>query len=233
MLFTVLSNKKIDFLRFKSFSFISFSFSSFSLITFTTISLTLLSHCNYSGNTSGMHYLLDMHDSLAVEAQEEDYTNKKNASNVEYGMEKIPARSGYLSSMRIPPENTVPMKSRPYLLDASQFFDSKFLKNPVLFRKEVYEQGKKEYNTFCTPCHGALGKGQGTVAPYLGSIPSLVRREMREWQDGEMYHLITLGRGRMLPYAAQIEPLDRWRIILYIRTLQKEERKRRRSNKKI
>ncbi|HNA07430.1 MAG TPA: cytochrome c, partial [Leptospiraceae bacterium] len=38
-------------------------------------------------------------------------------------------------------------------------------------------------------------------------------------------HIITMGRGLMASYAAQIEPDDRWKIILYIRKLQEAEQK--------
>ncbi|MCO5334737.1 MAG: hypothetical protein M9893_12185 [Pyrinomonadaceae bacterium] len=42
--------------------------------------------------------------------------------------------------------------------------------------------------------------------------------------DGAMFHIITYGRnnGNMPPHAAQVLPDDRWKVILYIRTLQKQ-----------
>ncbi len=36
--------------------------------------ISMLFSCNYAGNKSGLHWFLDLHDNLAVEAQEEDPT---------------------------------------------------------------------------------------------------------------------------------------------------------------
>jgi hypothetical protein len=38
--------------------------------------------------------------------------------------------------------------------------------------------------------------------------------------DGEIYHVISRGNGLMSGYGSQIEPDDRWKIILYLRKLQ-------------
>ncbi len=40
-------------------------------------------------------------------------------------------------------------------------------------------------------------------------------------KDGEIFHSITLGFGTMGAHASQIQPDDRWKIVLYIRELQK------------
>jgi hypothetical protein len=41
-------------------------------------------------------------------------------------------------------------------------------------------------------------------------------------KDGQIYHTITLGFGSMMPHSAQIRPEDRWKLVLYVRELQKE-----------
>jgi len=43
-------------------------------------------------------------------------------------------------------------------------------------------------------------------------------------KDGEIFHTITLGFGSMGAHGAQIRPEDRWKIVLYIRSLQHEAR---------
>ncbi|MBK8884583.1 MAG: cytochrome c [Bacteroidales bacterium] len=39
-------------------------------------------------------------------------------------------------------------------------------------------------------------------------------------KDGEIYHSITLGFGSMGAHGPQILPVDRWNVVLYIRSLQ-------------
>jgi len=38
--------------------------------------------------------------------------------------------------------------------------------------------------------------------------------------DGEIFHIITIGQNKMPPSAVQVLPLDRWKAILYVRSLQ-------------
>jgi hypothetical protein len=42
--------------------------------------------------------------------------------------------------------------------------------------------------------------------------------------DGTIFHLITYGRGNMPSLASQIEPMDRWRAVLGVRSLQATQR---------
>ena len=61
------------------------------------------------------------------------------------------------------------------------------------------------------------------VTPIIGRFPNppnLLADRAREFSDGRLFHIISLGQGIMSPYAAQLLPDDRWRVILYVRTLQ-------------
>ena len=184
--------------------------------------------CNYDDNVSGLHYFLDMHDSIAVEAQEEDFTSlsEKKEGNWQHGMDESPAFGGPGSSMRVPPQGTVPRNYEPYPYSAADFAAAgRELKNSLSITKKVYERGQKQYNTFCAVCHGYTGLGDGPVSPRLSEVPSLMSSQVRSWKDGEFYHIITMGRGRMLSYGAQVLPEDRWAIIHYIRLLQAQPAK--------
>ena len=91
--------------------------------------------------------------------------------------------------------------------------------------------GEKRYQTYCTPCHGVRAAGNGSVvgpAPrFAQSPPALVGQfaNSKSYTDGQIYHIITMGRGGMGSYAYQIEPEDRWRVVAYIRKLQEFEAK--------
>jgi len=50
--------------------------------------------------------------------------------------------------------------------------------------------------------------------------PSLLDPQAREYADGHIYRHITHGIGNMPSHESQIEREDRWRVILYLRSLQ-------------
>ncbi|GIX41835.1 MAG: hypothetical protein KatS3mg129_1568 [Leptospiraceae bacterium] len=98
------------------------------------IALVLIINCNYAGNKSGLHWFLDMHDNLAVEAQEEDPTTLLLSYKQEKmkGTDNIEAYTGPGSTMRVPPEGTVPRNYTPYLYDPNDFdTPAKELVNPL------------------------------------------------------------------------------------------------------
>lgn len=96
------------------------------------------------------------------------------------------------------------------------------LKNPFTPNPENLQRGQKIYETFCVVCHGTSGKGDGPMIPKFPNPPSFLSKGSLALKDGEMFHTITLGRKKMASYASQVSWEDRWRVILYLRQLQKE-----------
>jgi len=87
---------------------------------------------------------------------------------------------------------------------------------------DVVARGAFIFASFCAVCHGAGGLGDGPVTKRgVPPPPSLLADHARQMPDGEIYHLLTLGRGNMASYAAQVRRDDRWKVIRYIRSLQK------------
>ncbi|MCC6422292.1 MAG: cytochrome c [Phycisphaerales bacterium] len=83
------------------------------------------------------------------------------------------------------------------------------------------QRGATVYSIYCQACHGATGAGDGTVVQRgFPPPPSLLADNARQIKDGQMYHLITLGQNNMPSYAAQVMRDDRWKVILFIRSLQ-------------
>ncbi len=125
-----------------------------------------------------------------------------------------------------PPAGTV-KEGNPYpdvgeMLPAAQAE----LANPVAANLDSLKNGEIQFQTFCTPCHGAKGWGNGSVAgPPFGTGPfGLVlpvagpSSIAKVRTDGHIYTTITLGRGRMPSYQ-RIAPNDRWDIVNYLRDL--------------
>lgn len=173
-----------------------------------------------SKKTPPLEYFNQMYDSPAREAQEEDY----------FALNK--------SAARIPPYGAIPVGYYPYpylnylnpddLPGPTKGLVSP-LKNPSL---DDYKIGEQKFQTYCSPCHGVQGLGNGTVVgpyPRYATVPpSVVSSKIKGWTDGQIYHIITVGRGVMGSYAYQIEPEDRWRLIAYIRKLQEYDSRKNR-----
>lgn len=83
-------------------------------------------------------------------------------------------------------------------------------------------KGQELYNTFCIPCHGEFGKGNGTVGPEVNypKPPDLTLPLNRERDDGYFIHRITFGSAVMPSYGYAIDVKERWYILDYLRTLQ-------------
>lgn len=124
-------------------------------------------------------------------------------------------------SMMLPPENTVARNQLPYRYKGKPADAKRYLSNPFA-SKDVMARGKEMYDTYCMVCHGATGKGDGPVAEHMAlKPPSLLTEKMNSWNDAEIYHVITDGRGLMGAYASQVVSDDRWAIVNYVRSLQK------------
>ena len=131
-------------------------------------------------------------------------------------------------TLQTPPEGTIPRGFKPLHYtgakeEAKQAGDE--LKNPFEPNAENLARGKWGYMTFCTPCHGEFGFGDGPVSkrgmPGFPITPKDSKPVMDGYKDGHIFHIITYGRGMMGGYASQLEQKDRWKIILHLRTLQK------------
>jgi mono/diheme cytochrome c family protein len=82
-------------------------------------------------------------------------------------------------------------------------------------------RGQRVFQTFCTPCHGVGGAGDGAVvARGFPPPPSLLAPHARGLKDGQLFHILTYGQLNMPSYAGQIDAADRWRAIAYVRQLQ-------------
>jgi mono/diheme cytochrome c family protein len=91
----------------------------------------------------------------------------------------------------------------------------------VLVDAQLMARGQERYNLFCTPCHGALGDGNGITRTYLMSAANLLDARIVAMTEGEIFNTITNGKATMYPYGDRVPPEDRWAIIAYLRALQR------------
>lgn len=95
---------------------------------------------------------------------------------------------------------------------------------PFEITVEDLERGQEQYNIHCSVCHGLSGHGNGMVVQRgYKWAPSYHRDVLRNAPPGYFYNVIVNGYGQMMSYGHQIPVEDRWRIIAYIKTLQRSQ----------
>jgi mono/diheme cytochrome c family protein len=125
--------------------------------------------------------------------------------------------------MRNPVPGSVARGHLPYLYKGMPDTSVKFTANPLPVTKEILEKGKSRFNTYCSPCHGYFGKGDSRLNGQFPNPPSLHSDKLKNWQDGNIYHVIVNGQNVMPGYAKQISGDDIWAIVHYIRALQRSQ----------
>jgi mono/diheme cytochrome c family protein len=141
-------------------------------------------------------------------------------------------------TMRTPPAGTVafggadydsdagsPRQNPDFLQDDDAYYRGKegnawVARIPLPVDIDLIRRGRERYDIYCTPCHGATGMGNGIMTQYgLVGVASITDALHSLMSDGEFFSVVTSGKGRMMPYAAQIKVRDRWAIVAYLRAL--------------
>lgn len=157
-------------------------------------------------NKPAWEYMPDMADQPALKAQKYDVN--------------LPHHRTLLT----PVPGTIAKDYQPYPYAKEEALQAGAnLKNPLPRTMEVMLAGEKVYKINCIVCHGPTGLGNGTVVPPFPRPPSLHSEKTKNWPDGRIYHVVTMGQNLMPAYASQIQPELRWAVVHYIRALQKAE----------
>jgi mono/diheme cytochrome c family protein len=111
-------------------------------------------------------------------------------------------------------------KAKPWIAPASAIQ----LKNPFTGDANAAKEGKKIYVTFCTPCHGNNGKGDGIASASVNPKPADHTSEaVQNEPDGSLYWKMTEGRGPMISYKTVLNDNQRWQLVTFIKTLGKKK----------
>jgi mono/diheme cytochrome c family protein len=129
-------------------------------------------------------------------------------------------------SMRQPVPGTVPIGG---LKEDTAFFtgmgaDGQFVPAiPVTVDDALRERGRQRYAIYCQPCHDARGEGKGILFQ-RGNVPTASFHQVKilNYPDGQIFDVITNGRGLMAGYRWPIPPADRWAIVAYVRELERK-----------
>lgn len=118
---------------------------------------------------------------------------------------------------RVMPSGTLPVDGeRPRSTAASRR-----LQNPLAASSRDVEEGHKLFATYCSACHGPTGLGNGPVKFMLKTPPAdLTSHRVVLMKDGSIYGTIRNGTQIMPPYGDALTPIERWRVVLFVRHLQ-------------
>jgi mono/diheme cytochrome c family protein len=97
-------------------------------------------------------------------------------------------------------------------------------KNPVAPTPEALAASKKFFGYDCAMCHGPSGDGKGDMVESM-------KLTMKDWRDpaslegmsdGEIYEVITKGKGKMTGEGDRMTPDQVWKMVNYVRALAKK-----------
>ena len=99
---------------------------------------------------------------------------------------------------------------------------------PFEFNLAAIEKGRAAYQVYCGSCHGETGAGDGVATRYgaegVSGVADLRKAAVLKMADGELFGVVTRGRGKMIGYGETIPVLDRWEIVAWVRVLQGKEK---------
>lgn len=191
--------------------------------------LLMLAACgNNEKSSRGIVYMPDMYDSPAQKSQQVmtvvlDAEGKPIPLPVMTEPESVLPESGVIHQVPVmltPPAGSVSRHFVGYPYGALDFAGSHDLVNPVLPTASVLMEGQKRFRISCAPCHGNDGDALNSyVGHKFTGIPSLNTPVVGYMSDGDLYHIVTMGRGRMPHYRAQLMPEQRWAVVHYVKLL--------------
>jgi cytochrome c553 len=138
-------------------------------------------------------------------------------------------------SDRVPPEHTIASSFGPagqalrdddflYLGKAPDGSFARGFPPSLTVNRAFLERGRDRFTVYCSPCHGAVGDGNGVTKKYgMIATPSYHDDRLRKMAEGEIFNTITNGKGQMNPYADKLKASDRWAVIAYVRALQRAQ----------
>lgn len=181
------------------------------LMTVTIAASIVVSSCNDKRST-GWEYAPNMYEHIAYDPDQKNDNFKDG------------------KTAQVPPPHTTPIGfvrfDYPNTLAGYEQAGTE-VKSPLPQTAQNFADGKVLFEHFCSPCHGVNGQGDGLVTQYGFPHPPSYSTGtssrgglMKDLTDGKIYHTITYGLNAMGSYASQLDPTERWKVIMYVHHLQ-------------
>ncbi len=96
-------------------------------------------------------------------------------------------------------------------------------RNPLPPTAQNVAAGRKQFQSYCTSCHGETGRNEGVLfAEHMSPpVPRLDSAPVQRYSDGQLRSVIANGisPSGMPAWKSVLDDSDTWRIVLYIRSL--------------
>ena len=198
-------------------------------LIFNTFIIIILASCSAKNDDPGVEYAPNMYHSVPYEPLSQVKDEEIGSwldSNPDDGHAEFYNSNPYNPygmTMREPVENTVRRgSSLPYRLPKDSLELSASVKSPIDDSEDVLKEAKVLYDRYCVHCHGEKGMGDGSVGKVYKGVTAYNSRAVKDKPEGHIFHVITHGKGRMWGHGSQISIEDRWKIVKYVQTLQKQ-----------
>lgn len=172
------------------------------------VSVVISSCSNDVPEHPGYEFMPDMYRSPSYE------TNSVNTLFTDSMTERLPVAG------TVPRGNYVPY---PYP-NTNEGYEAagKEWKSPLEKNDANLAEGKRLFEIFCIHCHGPEGQGNGSiVANGKFPPPPAYNGPLKDLPEGKMFHTLEYGKNMMGSHASQLTQTERWKIIMYVQTLQK------------
>ena len=95
--------------------------------------------------------------------------------------------------------------------------------NPIKATPESLGRAKKQYGYDCQLCHGPNGNGKGDVVNDLKlTLKDYSKPDaLKDFTDGELYYIITKGKGQMPGEGDRMKPDEAWNMVVLVRSFSK------------
>ena len=93
-------------------------------------------------------------------------------------------------------------------------------RNPIAATPASVQKCAELFVIYCTPCHGARGKGDGLVAAKFVPAADLSNVDLQKARtDGYWQSYLSVGGAVMPSYGEALSAEERWHVVNFLRTL--------------
>jgi mono/diheme cytochrome c family protein len=98
-------------------------------------------------------------------------------------------------------------------------------KNPFPQSAENIAEGRRQFQNYCTSCHGETGRNEGVLfAQHMSPpVPRLDSPQVQGYSDGQLKWVISNGvsPSGMPAWKGTLDEAEMWKIVTYIRSLRR------------
>jgi mono/diheme cytochrome c family protein len=179
----------------------------------TIAASVMITSCGHDKRSTGWEYAPNMYEHIAYDPDQKNPNFKDG------------------KTAQLPPAGTIPVGFERFDYPATpagyQAASAEVKMPEIMNTKQNFADGEVLFMHYCSPCHGTTGQGDGEVTKHgYPPPPSYSKGQssrggaMKDLTDGKIYHTITYGNGAMGSYASQLNPTERWKVVMYIHHLQ-------------